>query len=92
MFLVSSSNTYLGASIEPLCVGDEHLELLGKLCQSAAWVTAGGDEHTRVDLPCTSILVVDVRALHGSVVILKLNLVTKLGLLMAQLSGDGLAL
>ena len=65
---------------------------LCKLREAAAGVAAGGDEHLGVDLPRVRVLVVDVRAGHGRVVILQLDFIAQLGLLVAQLGGDGLAL
>ncbi len=73
----------------PRCLQPAHL---CKLNEAAAGVSRGGDEHLGVNLPRVSILVVNVVASDGGIVILQLNLLAQLLLVLAELRRDGLAL
>lgn len=88
----SRKEIYLASAIYALGIGEDQLELLGKLGETAAGVSGGGDQDFGVTLSCVRVLVIDMSARHRCVVILQLHLATKSLLLLPQLVGDGFAL
>ena len=83
---------HLSSAVDALRVGEHQLELLGELHQPAAGVAGGADQDPGVPLLGVRVLVINVAARHRRVVVLQLDLVAQLGLLPAELRGDGLAL
>lgn len=80
------------AAVDARGAREEELQLLGEGGQPRGGVARGGQQQPRRALGRAPVLVVDVRARDGRVVVLEVDLAAQGGLLAAQLCRDRLAL